>query len=475
MPAPNENAPLPFDLPDPDPIQDTQPNITEKKYRGRTVDSRYQKLASLITHIEGSKWTTTYFSQVSGSSDQPSPNNPGQHPVYQQYIQINDLEFKVDSELDMSQNQDNDMVVRGTGVTYPKFIPNVGDTFFADVGDGREGIFHINEVNKLSIMKEACYQIEYQMTGYVSELAAFAKDITDKVIKTVFYRRDFLRFGQYPLLLEEEVLSVTEMQRMYRQLVHRYVNEFYDSQNSTFIVPDVKPTYDDFAVEAFLAITNVTDHPTLRRVSRLAIMNDNITNEMTVWKMLIEGQGPELIHTVIRKMWSMSRKQFLQWPVYGSVYHSRVERVVWPNGSHPHDDTWQTHYVAPTASEELEPPPANGSGVGFPQTIYQDYDFDAPAPSPGTPPPAPQPPQDPPLVKPAHGGGHYLFSNAFYNDVEGEMSGLEVIVWEAIRNEAYDPQMVVTIAKEVDDWDAMDRYYYIPIVMALLKIAIRRF
>lgn len=482
MPIVNTNAPLPFEIPTPDPIETTQPHVTPKGYKGKTVDSRYQKLANLITHIEGSRWNTTYYSQVLGDNNQPSPHSSSQHPVYQQYIKIFDHEIKVSSALTQSQDENNNMVVQGEATTYPKFIPNVGDTFIADVGDGREGIFHIYDVEKLSILQEACYRIQYQMSGYVSDLNDLQSDLDDKVVKTLYYRKDFLRYGQYPLLTEQEVVSIEDMERLYYELIQRYMYEFYNSQNNTLLAPDTKPTYDDFATKAFLAITEVVDHPTLRKVRPMNTHCDSKADDMTLWTLLL-GSHKGLMNLAVRKMQVISNRDFVSWPVYGSIYHSNISRVVWPDGTMPTDNNWQGNYVEPPEPRQSTDPTIVDNGT-YPQLATLDsylsdpYLEDMGFPDGLGPEEDPDETDDitpPPTLRASHFGGFYVFSEDFYLGREEKMTALELVTWDAIHGNVFDPQLVISFAEAVPDMTPMDRYYYIPVIIALLKTGIRRY
>lgn len=434
---------LPFEVPTPDPVKDTQPKVLPESYRGNTVDTRYQKLANLLTHISGSRWSVTYYSQVAGADNEPTAHAPSQHPVYQQYIRIFDMEIKVTDPLTTSQDpQSGNMLLTGSANTYPHFIPNVGDTFLADVGDGREGVFVLTEVERLTIMRETCYRIAYTMTGFSSETGSLKSDLDNKSVKTVYFRKDFLRFGQYPFLVEEEVATLEQLQDAYRNLISVYISEFFDYQSNTLLCPQTEQrTYDPFVVDALLAVLQVDDHPFVKRILRLNIGNDPITDAFTVWTCLLK-MSKEYLPLANQKMWGVSNRTFHPWPVYGSVYHARITEVTYPRTYLP----GQIKTVELGGRDIFESLPTPPIYDGEPSYIFSTYSDD-----------------------------YYVFSEAFYKEIEGDQSLLEIITLEALNGEAFDPQSLLLLCQDAQNWEPADRFYYVPVLIMLLKISIGRY
>ena len=81
------------------------------------------------------------------------------------------------------------MAVNGTADVYPFIIPNVGDMFAADVGDGKEGVFTITSTEKKSLLKEAVYTIEYTLLYYSNSDLQRRNDLITKSIQINVNRR----------------------------------------------------------------------------------------------------------------------------------------------------------------------------------------------------------------------------------------------------------------------------------------------
>ena len=109
------------------------------------TDNRYTPRINLITHVSGSEWIVNYYSQILTTDSQLSGQQLSLNATNQQYKKINQFKFKVSSPLTTSQNtEDNSMEVVGESIIPNFIIPNVGDMFVADLGEGNIGVFKIN-------------------------------------------------------------------------------------------------------------------------------------------------------------------------------------------------------------------------------------------------------------------------------------------------------------------------------------------
>ena len=162
-----------------------QPNTVRSsppESKGVVVDTRYESKANLLTHVEGSSWNVNYYSQVLNADNAPIGQQVDRNAIYQQYTFIEMFELKVTQPLTSSQDSTTkEMTLIGTANVYPHVIPNRGDMFIADVGDGRTAIFKVTSCERKSIFKDTCYSIDYILTNYTTkELRA---DLDNKVIK----------------------------------------------------------------------------------------------------------------------------------------------------------------------------------------------------------------------------------------------------------------------------------------------------
>ena len=126
-------------------IKPVIPKVEPDKNQSVFIDTRYQPLSSLLKYTQGAIWTVNYYSQYHDRDNATYAQDPGQSPIYQQFRKIERLELRVESPLNQQQDQESKgFSVKGSAYLPLSIIPNAGDMFTADVGDGREGVFQID-------------------------------------------------------------------------------------------------------------------------------------------------------------------------------------------------------------------------------------------------------------------------------------------------------------------------------------------
>lgn len=395
----------------------------DQHYTGIAVDARRIPIESLLVHIEGSPWTVRYFSQILTDDSQVNSQQVNLPAVYQQYTAIEGFELKVTTPLNQAMNQPSgSFTVTGTATVYPYVIPNQGDMFIADIGDGRDGLFSVTTVERRTILKETCHEINYELVSYAS--GERIEDLNRKVIKTVYFKRDFLLNGQNPLLIESEVRLVESIEEHYRRLLTTYIADFYDREYRTLLVPEQSyTTYDHFLVKAFKAVFNNDQHPLIRSIVVMNCDGDDRMREYTFWDSLLQ-MDDALLPLSVQSMRTLRSREFDHVPRYKSIAYSGIRRLLYPTAN------------------------PKGKAVDAPE-------------------------KETPSIYPINQDAYYVFSEYFYRDLHPK-SKLEVEVLKALKGDALSHATLEALARESFAWGALERFYYLPVLLILLKVSLRR-
>lgn len=456
--------------------------IAVPDYQGVTVDTKIEAVENLLTHIEGSEWVCQYYSQVLNTDSQTAGQNQSVSGVFQQYTRITDMELKVSSPLTTSQDpQTKQMVVRGAATVYPFVIPNTGDMFLADLGDGKEGIFQVTTSERRSVFKRTVHQIEYQLidTSPGNRLA----DLENKTVRKLFYDRDFHNHGQNPLLFEEEFEITNFLRRSYKELVTRYFRAFFSREFKTMLMPGQKPVvYDPFLVNACTNFFDAWDTEEAQHVREYNRDEDDALRSMQIWGM-IKQRDITLLKDCFVQYGTVNALQFSREPLLYSIYHSGLGSVIYPV-----DPTLTVDYVQiknpklvdtsglKPAPEEMRPSvisllpsPDKRLADMFPNVVMNGFnavdvngnEIDYPEP--------------PPLIHKAMADGCYVLSRAFYvNDTaKGAQSQLELQLRKYLCAEPVEIRHLKALVQDMNNWNTMDRFYFTPILLVLIKAAIR--
>ncbi len=453
----NENVAPAVNIEVPSQIAATQPHVAPIKHRSNIIDTRYMPLSKIIVNAEGSPWPVEMFNQVIGADDELNPPSVNQLPIYQQYIHVKEMELRVIEPLtEVIDPETQSTTMRGSSLVYPSIIVNAGDVIFADIGDGREGVFLVNDSDKGSSFNEAMYKITYTLIDYGSGTADYRTPIEARVVNTKYFSKELLTANRNPLLIESDHISRDEVLHRYRQVVRNYFTKFINNDFRTILMPrdDTMRVYDRFIVKFLHAILDTVDHPEVCKLTPLNMGEANELDSFTLWRTLLE-LDPDLIPMSHQKFWAVSVVAFIRNPFFASLRYGGMHLFLYPDGKYP--------------GIETEVSAASGA---VPWTVIgEDHeDFEA----------YPVLPNfisdlndtgitvEPPMIHPVNRDDYYVLSEEFYTNTEGQ-SALELILRRAMANETIKHSWLIELAKASTTWSDLDQFYYGPILMMLLK------
>lgn len=449
-----------------DPTEQVEPitvpvpvQITAPQYRGVTVDTRYVPQSALLTHLEGSSWTVNYYSQVLGEDNAVEGQDVTRSEIYQQYRLIKGFEFKVTTPLSTSQDPvSKSMQMTGGANVYPFVVPNVGDMFLADMGDGKEGLFKVTSSERRSIMKDTAHAIEYMWIDYSTPQRR--GDLGQKTVQTLYFVRDFLMHGQNPLLVEEDYRNAKELVERYHEMAGVYFRAFTSDEFRTMLLPaQVGPTYDPFMMAAVKSHFSTWDAPELRHLRTLNVGGDNAMRSLTLWEVLSKRQ-PRLLKGAARRMGLVMARSFSSPadPMMEGIYWSGLSYVVYPK-----DPTINVNLEDVVVKKEVVLDEIVDSAskilslndlIGLQELAGLPYD-------------------DAPLIHQVLVDDHYVFSQAFYDQSSTGQSKLELAVGDYLNGRAISHKLLLAFCDTYHAWGGLERFYYMPIVLLLIKASIR--
>ena len=432
------------------------PVIADKPYKGIVVDTKYTPLSSLLTYIAGSSWIVQYYSQIVDSSNDLKGQDPGLSPIHQQYTCIKEFELKVTSALTTTHGNDSkDSIITGSANIYPFIIPNIGDMFIASTGDGREAIFRLTNTEHKSMFKQGVYSIDYEFIYFADVRQDMVSDLQNKVVKTVHYVKNFLQLGKNPILVEDDYKAVLTLQEKYKKLVFNYFNWFFSREFSTLLVPgqDV-PTYDPYMTDFVLKTLDTTEADQIRFIRRLNVSEDDVIKQPTILTSIL-NRDIDTLSISNRFMSLIGVDSLTRDPTFNGIRWTGIKYIVYPKESARILD-YVTKIIRPTPigltlnnvpTQYGSLPnilPTNtlvieGKTINFINNIVEN--------------------------------DTYIFSNKFY-DNDGSKTVLEGLVLEYLNKRTINPNRLLNVISNYLHWGQLEQFYYIPIILVLIKSAI---
>lgn len=427
------------------------PKIEAPKTKSVVIDTKYTPRMSLLKYVEGAPWTVNYYSQIHDKDNATYSQDPSQTALYQQYRKIEHLQLRVDTALSTQQDQETkDFAVKGSALLPLSVIPNEGDMFAADVGDGREGIFQIDNSEKRSIFKESVYFIEYTMLYFSDKEPVRRKDLENKVVQKLHYIKELAQYGQNPLITTDRYKTLLDISDAYQRLKSQYFQWFFSKEFSTIILPgQTAPTYDSYVVRVIRALYLTNDVYEYKMMRSLNIEDDAYLKRPTVWDALLQ-KSIHILDTCESQVGIIGTTGFNNDPMTESIYHSGISSIIYPKiRNEAMDEPWN-HLEKPPAEDKLVSM-ASRYGNILPllednTVLYLDQQMT--------------------LIHPILTDDYYVFTKAFYESV-GEPSLIEVLAKNYLQNEANNPELVLKLMNNSWKWGGLERFYYVPVLLIL--------
>lgn len=443
------------DIAVPTAIQETQPHVKPLRARSNIIDTRYVPLSHIVVNAAGTPWTVDFFGQVLGEDTEVGPVQFNGLAVYNQYVNIKHLEIRVDEPLkEVIDPETNETRIEGTAKWYNNIYVNVGDAFLVDIGDGREGVFQVTEVNKGSSFQDALYRATYVLIDYAEGTAAYREQLEVRVVDTKVFDKELLSANKNPLLVDADYVTRDKVKYEFTRSVRSYLKDFYSREHRTLIVPgDNLKIYDRFLIKFLQAVLDTVDNPEVKHLTALNISDGEGVDAFQIWtaiKELDEG----LVDIINQKMWVLLVNAFNRIPYFASIRYSGLDGVLYPNNSYPGivGNVATGYGSAPWVVVDENHPDfeAYDPLPDFVNVLNEDLEV------------------APPMIHPVTRDDYYILSNEFYNNLEGQ-SALEIILRKVMRKETIKHQWLLDLANASKDWRSLDRFYYLPIIIALLK------
>lgn len=436
-------------------------------YKGIAIDTKYVPKSSMLMWINGSNWRVTYFSQVLDESQEPTALAIQRAPAYQQYRKIVGMDLKVSNTLDISQDDRiRTFSVTGSGHAYPFLTPNKGDMFIGNIGDGKLGLFTITTARRETFLRDSTYAIEWKMVSNLTE--AQAANLELKSILTYYYNSGSLLAGCGPFVTEQAAEDDSVNRKTLKDLVNRYFNDFYSNDFGTFIVPDqLVIVYDHWVAKFMSRIVGVSEFPRLKNVRLLNVMSEPVMGRDTIWDAVIARDPTRMCYSTQRVQ--LVSTKISRWrPELQAIGYTGIPRFVYPmEVPYDVDSAYGGKNLFTYEGLPYQQGQPRRPTVRFMPQFERNLEwFLTPTD------PAVEPWAKPPILNSVAIDQFYVLSESFYAE-SSTQSRLELLVRQHINREPINMDSLRSVIKSCLDWDNLERFYYHPLLIALIKSTLR--
>lgn len=438
------------------------PQIYPPKYNGIVRDNKYVPTSSLLSYVAGMHWTVDYFCQVLGDSLNVKMLDIGEPSAYQQFSEIKNLELLVQTPLQSTQNtQNNLMIVTGSALVTANVVPNTGDSFLADIGDGVLGLFSVTSSIRKIYMMDSVFEIEYTLLGPANDLSERYEDLKKKVVTTTYYAKIIENNNRPSLIASQDYENVLNYQTELRKLVHSYFTNFFNLSFNTLLIPGQEPAtiLDIFLVRMILKIVDTDMSLNIQRINKPNLTGEPYLSQPTFWDAMLE-QDYGILAVANQQMAVADIYQFNGNPYLESAKFSFIDYVVYP--IRPDESLFIENSEYPKGLSPLELKNSqvvlNGAQINTVTGVYALNNATIP------------------LINTTIIDQYYVLSEAFYNPSSGlQMSVIEILVTDYLNRRSLNSSMLNALLSNYRGWTRLDQFYYIPILIFLLKNKLKNY
>lgn len=441
----------------------TNPLITTKQKFKFIYEDKVQQFNTIIqAYAAGMPWVVDYYKQLlttDSGNDAFAQNAP---QVLQQYQLIRQLTIKVTEALSHSfQEKEGEWRTTGGAIIEGAIKPIVGDTFIADIGDGRYGRMQVKSARPMSILKETAYQVEYDLVEFVTD--EIRKSMMDRVVRDTTYQSLQLQGSSLVMVESTEYFTITELRESLSILQQRYFYRCVDRIMNAITIPD-QPfrTYDAFLMAAIEKIFPPDTRP--HQFQYLYVVNtvsEPMFREDNFWDVLLYRENLEIL-SYFKEVTTLDARVFASFPSHSQLAYSPMQRYVYPKGK-GRSTGWR-YGNRISSSIDMMYPFMNSTDIGdliqnpLLNGLYSSEE---------------QVRDKIPLIKTVGFDDYYVLSQAFYEQDYLNMSQMELQVWKMLKNEPVDVQVLKMLLDASEKWSPANTVWNIPVLIILIEYFLR--
>lgn len=435
-----------------------EPNLVkhEEVYQGPVVETRKLSYNTLSTYFAGSRLPCDYYLQVQGRDSEAKSFQEDLPSAWGQYILIRGFELVVTQALTHQQSDDDNrgFISTGAALVYSIVTPQMGDVFIADIGNGENALFQVTQTTRKTIYAESATEITYKATKFLSAITL--AELNKRTVERQVFDRENMRNGVQPLIREEQIDVIKQLGRAYDRLTHLYLRDHYSTKFKTLQVPRPNnvPTYDPYMTRFVRATFDGRAFPQVLQITELGVAHDVFSNQYSLLDAILKMDAA-LLYSVSKHGGVSDISAVRARPMMNSIYFSGFHQVV---------SFFDVPYSVDSAGKSPH------AFMEFDKADVRQKDMASILPVLNLTEPSNIIGNDIPLIHRVVVDTCYILSEAFYSNTPGQ-SVLENLLRERLESETTNLPDLLRVAEAAPKFDNLERFYYIPLILALIKLA----
>lgn len=258
---------------------------TNEEMGTSTLFSKDHSLDNIIKYVAGMRWEVDYFLQKININEQTETLDINLPVNSQKYHRINKLDIILESPI----NQDEITNITGNGIINAGFKPNMKDMFIATLTGGRLGLFTITEIALGHYNLHDTYKVSFKLVTFIDYNHILYNNLIYKTIGEYTYDKNHISDFSAPIILNSEYDKKINLKNRYKELVNYFFSKFINKDKRVISPPTVTSGVfvDNLLSRFVLSLVNHDDAPVIYKLNRLDSTRTDDEEITSVWDMIL--------------------------------------------------------------------------------------------------------------------------------------------------------------------------------------------
>ncbi len=384
-------------------------------------------ITKLNKYIAGSSWSVNYYNQLKAENDNNQPLDVRAIDSIQQFEKIINLELKVTSPIEATHFSN----VSGEAILTVGIEPHVGDVFITELDGGRIALFRVITVDHEHYNLNNVFKLEYKLDMFLTKSEEIFVDLEEKVVREFVYDDTYALTNSSGILTKEDYNNKIDLSKKQKELEIFYLNSFYNTSNRTLTVPVItdQVIVDPYNEIFVFSIFNYSNSLVISDINRFAYNKQDLLFD-TIYDVLLNKSYKNLTY-IENQFCVVRRSSFSKIPVLKTMRYFNIDFVVARSQFDGSSVIKDDELLLVLERSNISITGKNNIPDRFNEKCW-------------------------------------LFSKKFYSHSEFS-STIEELVIMYLKDEKLNDNKLYDLLNEYRKWTKLDQFYYIPILVMLLK------
>jgi len=276
-------------------------------------------------------------------------------------------------------------------------------------------------------------------------------------------------------LVETQYNNARKLEEYWHDMQYYYFHQYFSHEHKTLIIPEQGfVTYDHGLTDFVKTVFETTEDTPVLSIRQLNIGDDRLLKHHSLWTMLLR-RDPKLMKHIYKEVGLTTKNAFHKSALMAGMRYTGIHHIVYPVGFKGPIDYQNQQWIGKLVNNyekskdpDFDPTKYDEDVIhwyskmlykkAFIQSTMKHPRFDV----------------NQLLINQIHFEDSYVLSTNFYNRNTNRVSLIERLLLDYLDFKLIDSGDVLKLCEDSNDWNDLEKFYYYPLLLLLIKYYLRR-